>query len=290
MSTVVYEGVHTNYRHESQFIETRTLTLKLSSPLSENRHTRFTQNERNAIDDSPRACWDFRNSLYNSSQDPKFDKETSSYVPPTTNKSLSIKVCLELCTENLGSESGSDSSDHSILSLLTSDFDDRSEKKCAVDIERPKQRKMQGCVSRSFPPPLTTMRGSNPIRVRPKREDGRLVIEAVEEPAACNYFRSERSHGRLRLCFWDDEEQVEQEQEDEENEGICDQEEEDDDDEEEEDEDEEEGMMSMDMIENNLNGGVEIGNQKFQRRSRCKEGGSCNSKGLCNWEPFLVAT
>ncbi|KAK3417615.1 hypothetical protein EUGRSUZ_H03564, partial [Eucalyptus grandis] len=58
--------------------------------------------------------------------------------------------------------------------------------------------------SNSFPPPLTTI-ANDSIRVRPHREEGRLILEAVRDPQGNRpCFRAERSHGRLRLCFFKD--------------------------------------------------------------------------------------
>jgi len=63
------------------------------------------------------------------------------------------------------------------------------------------------------------MRGSKYLRVRPHREDGRLVIEATKVPPSTSCFQADRSHGCLRLYFlanattsFDPEEEHEQEE------------------------------------------------------------------------------
>ncbi|XP_047335869.1 protein FANTASTIC FOUR 3-like [Impatiens glandulifera] len=234
---------------ETQFKETRTLTLKLSPPPPPSEKTQ-------------KNCWNF----LETTPSPKF----TPYIHPSTNKkSQSFLISLELCTENLGSESGSDMSDDifDILSMSSTHvFHDQPAPKPTT---RGLNLRKKVVDTRSIPPPLTTIRGINPIKVRSKREGGRLVIDAVEERAVCNYFRSDRSHGRLRLSFWDnsvtttDEDEFEDQEIDEVEEDVA---------------------TAASTPEEDI-----IGNKKFQRSSRCMEGNN-NKKGLCNWEPLWVAT
>ncbi|KAL6978519.1 hypothetical protein U1Q18_020187 [Sarracenia purpurea var. burkii] len=127
------------------------------------------------------------------------------YVHPLVTRfssTLSMRS-LEMCTESLGSESGSDiseiSDEFSSSVLLRSHENPRS-------IQRSKPREFTKKPHRNgnFPPPLTSISGSDGVRVRSHREDGRLVIKA-ESAASCNsYFQAQRGGGRLRLCLMKD--------------------------------------------------------------------------------------
>lgn len=99
---------------------------------------------------------------------------------------------LELCTEKLGNETGSDdiTAETGIDDLLSSS-----------EITREQKSKKVREAARTFPPPLRTIRGSESIRVRPHREGGRLVLQLTKVPSC---FQAQRSPGRLRLCFWTD--------------------------------------------------------------------------------------
>ncbi|KAF7146019.1 hypothetical protein RHSIM_Rhsim04G0204100 [Rhododendron simsii] len=251
MSTVVFQGQQSFF--EPQPLETRTLRLKLSTPKPS-----FFESIELAL-----------------------DKETS-YVHPMTKKlspSLSCKS-LELCTENLGCETGTNMTETPDFFLSSPALEEREN---PVKSRLVEPRRAKNSQSSNFPPPLTTISGSSSMQVRAHREGGRLVIRAVEATSAGNYFQAERSNGRLRLSVWKDSfdpsevseaEGIENEANGEENEGEC------------EAEGNEEGDMNGICVE----GGVEMGMGKFhQRPSRCKEGGHGN-EGFCNWEPFWVAT
>ncbi|KAK9288588.1 hypothetical protein L1049_017047 [Liquidambar formosana] len=259
MSTVVCQGFQSCL--ESQFAEPRTLRLRLASPtpnfsqslelalkscmldsdskqLRENCHYDDISNSYPA--DTPIASnpdlggWSFIQALSNTSKSPQeaMEKEENSYVHPLVKRSSSSlsDKSLELCTENLGSETGTDTVDNSIFSYSVSDSEggfsptreqpksrqlwgdnsifsyssSDSEGGFSPTREQPKSRQLWGAKkadSRKFPPPLTTIRGSNSLYVRPHREDGRLVIKAVKVPSTQSCFQAERSNGRLRLCF-----------------------------------------------------------------------------------------
>ncbi|XP_022138664.1 protein FANTASTIC FOUR 3-like [Momordica charantia] len=150
-------------------------------------------------------------------QSPAIQKEAV-YVHPTAKRfnptGLSEKS-LNLCTENLGNETGSDMIENSIFSP---EID-------GGDLQRKGGRKSHSNFhshshshSHQFPPPLTTIRETESFRVKPHREEGRLIIEAVKTPARQSCFQAERSHGRLRLCFFETEEIEEIDDDDEEEE------------------------------------------------------------------------
>ncbi|KAL2932764.1 Protein FAF-like chloroplastic [Bienertia sinuspersici] len=164
------------------------------------------------------------------------DQVAPPYVHPLvkrTGSSLSEKS-LEICTESLGSETGSDG-----FSYPSSDSDQEAEEEQeeeeeeeetevkgynnnnvqqvvvginklynsnSVSVRGPtSKRSMMVPPTRpsSFPPPLPSLAhrddGSN-LRIRSHRQDGRLVVEAVSVPSQ-NCFRAQRQDGRLLLTF-----------------------------------------------------------------------------------------
>ncbi|KAG6435534.1 hypothetical protein SASPL_100408 [Salvia splendens] len=137
--------------------------------------------------------WGF---LQNNSQESStmINKDFPYTHPLSKNSKLSPKS-LQLCTENLGSESGSDTfSDCSSifsasppLSPTSARIPPPTDKYC---------RKIN-----NFPPPLTTMSGASSLQVRRRSEGGRLIIDAVEGPFRNSYLHAERSDGRLKLSF-----------------------------------------------------------------------------------------
>ncbi|KAK9076902.1 hypothetical protein SSX86_005237 [Deinandra increscens subsp. villosa] len=170
-----------------------------------------------------------------------FKTDINTYLHNQKSLKLSQKS-LELCTESLGSESGNDmSDDNAIFALRGSSL---SKRKSRRDIMESKK-----VLSRSFPPPLMTMSGSKLFQVRPRREGGRLVIEAVETDLGTSCFRAERSQGRLQLTCWKNEKEME---------------------------DSEKSDVEME-------GNVE--SENFQRVRRCNEDENRDKGICCNWEP-----
>ncbi|KAI3978363.1 hypothetical protein MKX01_013161 [Papaver californicum] len=146
------------------------------------------------------------------------------YVHPLVKQSkscLSLKS-LEICTENLGSESGSDGYPHSDISLSDSEeeqeeieqvveeeaiaqvvVEDKKKEVVAVMNYSKKSQSPPLSVPRSFPPPLKSLSkpGGGGIQMKTHRKDGRLVLEAVSVPTPQNYFNAQRQDGRLVLTF-----------------------------------------------------------------------------------------
>ncbi|KAG9143038.1 hypothetical protein Leryth_006296 [Lithospermum erythrorhizon] len=212
MSTIVYQGLHSYF--ESQLVETTTLKLRVASCMVgyETKETKEKCHIQETNYKNPNhheySCF---GSIQNLSNVPYTPKETtlkqSSYIHPLTNKSPRLsQKSLELCTETLGSETGCDTMDISILSLNSSDNTPNVKSPSSTDSQKlPKQMKsLRSKAHRSFPPPLTTMRGPNSIQIRPYREEGRLVIEAFETPSRNSYLQAERSNGRLIISFIND--------------------------------------------------------------------------------------
>ncbi|KAB1227799.1 Protein FANTASTIC FOUR 3 [Morella rubra] len=122
------------------------------------------------------------------------------YVHPLVKRSSSSEKSLELCTENLGNETGTGINEDSIFLLPSSDSKDGNFR----TREQTKSRQLfetKKANPPNFPSSLTTISGSESPLFRPHRENGRLIINAVKAPATQSYFQAERSHGRLRLCF-----------------------------------------------------------------------------------------
>ncbi|GKV27791.1 hypothetical protein SLEP1_g36917 [Rubroshorea leprosula] len=143
------------------------------------------------------------------------------YIHPTVKRSASMlsEKSLEMCTESLGSETGSDVSENSYeieIPLLSPETETGNPSK-------PSQNSKWMHRSNSFPPPLTSMSSSSSVQMRPHREGGRLVLQAVTLPSPHSYFHAERSEGRLRLYLVKDsppisdneEESLEEEEEEE---------------------------------------------------------------------------
>ncbi|KAF8077470.1 hypothetical protein N665_1034s0009 [Sinapis alba] len=273
MGTVVYQQGF----QSSQLNEPWALRLRLSSPtphfsqpfglalkshLLDSSNAKDTQNRNDgkpAASSGPDSStsWSFLESLSSGSSSSSLSKTTSSekektYVQsPSSSRTLSDKS-LALCTENLGSETGSDVTDvEDLFSLSVSNVHTKKLEVTATETTRTlKNRK--GCAS-DLPPPLTSMRGSQCIQMRPHREDGRLVMTATKAPPLNRCFQADRSNGRLRLSILKDKEEkinVPEEYEDEE-------------------EEEDDEVMDMENV---------------QRSRRCIESNYRENRRLLNWE------
>ncbi|XVF19611.1 hypothetical protein REPUB_Repub11eG0125600 [Reevesia pubescens] len=156
----------------------------------------------------------------------KAEEESSKSVPPPyihplvqrSASSLS-KKSLEICTESLGSETGSDG----FSSYPPSETGDMEEdKEEDQELQPQKQERVaqlssfdeeprivkynydvaKKLSSPSFPPPIPSLSLKDGARVRMKthRDNGRLVLEAVSVPSQ-NNFLAQRQDGRLVLTF-----------------------------------------------------------------------------------------
>ncbi|KAL8548350.1 hypothetical protein ACS0TY_007610 [Phlomoides rotata] len=136
-------------------------------------------------------CWNFMQSATN----PLCNSRDEVYVHPLSKRStssLSTKS-LEMCTESLGSETGS---------LINSSTDEYCYEKQSSDVIKvAKTRQVMKKKVRSFPPPLTSISGSAGVQVQTHREGGRLVIKAFSYSCCSSYFQAERENGRLRLSL-----------------------------------------------------------------------------------------
>uniref|UniRef100_A0ACD5WZR2 Uncharacterized protein n=1 Tax=Avena sativa TaxID=4498 RepID=A0ACD5WZR2_AVESA len=125
-------------------------------------------------------------------------KQQAPYVPVRRSSSLLTQKSLEICTESLGSETGSDGFSDADRSCPGSDDDADGEDGAngVANAHAPPPR--------AFPPPLPSLarRTVGSLQMRQHRRDGRLVVEAV--PVLSNtLFRAQRRGGRLLLSFAD---------------------------------------------------------------------------------------
>lgn len=203
MATIVCHGLPSTL--DSLLVESRIHNLRLTSPKQITYQPIDLPSKTESKDDS----WSSIQSLSKSNASHSQGLKESTYVHPNVKlpwQKLSSKS-LELCTENLGNETGADILESSIdfISLTSSPchkLDTKEQKKNSC-------RNMGGekVRTKNFPPPLKSMRGLESLRVKPHRENGRLVIELTKVPSSVSCFQAERSNGRLRLSFWNDEDE-----------------------------------------------------------------------------------
>lgn len=134
----------------------------------------------------------------------KFSSASAPYIHPLVKKSKSslTEKSLEICTESLGSETGSDSLSSyppSETSSFEEDAEETEEEQGAINYNCSGSGKS---TPRPFPPPLPSLsrRDGPGLHMRSHRRDGRLVLEAVPVPSY-NYFHADRQGGRLLLSF-----------------------------------------------------------------------------------------
>ncbi|KAF8086675.1 hypothetical protein N665_0615s0023 [Sinapis alba] len=194
--------------------------------------------------------------------------EYKAYVHPVEKRSVSklSEKSLEMCTESLGTETGSESGDD--LSLLA--FEATNTPRVPSQ-PKPHEEDTDFPAKKSFPPPIKFVKGSKYTRlVRTVGEDGRLVVQAVRVSSPPRNFVAERGEGRLRLSLSPKSSLL----------GHTHHQEE-----EEEEETEEETIENLED---------KNGNKKFSRlSSRCKENGREPKPMLTTWkqqQQFWVAT
>ncbi|KAL6581777.1 hypothetical protein OROMI_005791 [Orobanche minor] len=301
MSTIVYQNLVSScfeYPHTETTITT-TLKLKVAPPSVA---LDLLKKQGTDIDHSANLefeNWGFLQTVPKESGDNyKESNQTNPWVDKKAQFSSLSQESLELCTENLGSETGSDNTitdgggaifPYPSPPLVVP----RSEYSTSPTYPNRKAASNYG-ETKNFPPPLTTMSGGSSLKVRRHREEGRLTVEVVEAPFRNPYLKAERSDGRLRLCFLT--------AGGEETTYVSAGDEEDDDDgggggetaEEEEIEEARSEVKSEFREESEFDGEIntnlEHELEKFPLLSRCKgRGGGHGNKGLCssNWEPAL---
>ncbi|PIN25850.1 hypothetical protein CDL12_01402 [Handroanthus impetiginosus] len=153
----------------------------------------------------PTGNWSLIQSLTNNSYNIRQSTHEPEqiYVHPLVKRSsssLSTKS-LEMCTESLGSETGNASG-----SCFYEISYNTLQKQSSTKVKQTKPREISKKIkpSSSFPPPLTSISGSEGIHVKTHREGGRLVIKAVSFSTCTSYFQVERENGRLKLSLFKD--------------------------------------------------------------------------------------
>lgn len=296
MATVVYQGFQSYF--ESQHFEPRALRLRLSSPnnphLSTPLKSHFLdssitpQDNTNTINaaslsssgpnsgpnsDSKSESWSFLESLSNSSSDDTEKKTLLPYVqPPSSRRTLSDES-LALCTESLGSETGSDIIHDEDLFSISSELQTMETRTSSTTSISSREDRKRNAMA-SLPPPLTSMRGFHCIQVKSHRENGRLVMTATRPPPR-NRCLQDRSNGCVRLAILIDSDDHIVESESKEKEETI-----------EIQRDNEEEVEEFKEEEEKIK---VIGVEKIQRSRRCVEGDREN-RGFLNWESFCVAT
>ncbi|KAL8029033.1 hypothetical protein ABFS82_14G198800 [Erythranthe guttata] len=139
------------------------------------------------------ASWDFLQAPEKS-----MTNDTVYVHPLTKSYSWMSTRSLEMCTETLGSETGTHIMDEITYLAM--------EKRSSCGSEQPTTKTCKKIKHvTSFPPPLTSIVGRRGVEMRARREEGRLVIEAVASSSSRSCFTAERENGRLRLSLVKDE-------------------------------------------------------------------------------------
>ncbi|GMI71926.1 hypothetical protein HRI_000861900 [Hibiscus trionum] len=210
MATIVYHHQGLQSCLELQSVEPRTLRLTLSSSRPHSApppHELVTESSPHHSNPEP-GGWTLLQALFDG---PRLSNETT-YVLPLFKPSFSAlsDKSLELCTENLGSETGSDdflNDDDDIFSLSSSSNPQSRDPPTWKQHKSLRVSDGKKAIGGDFPPPLTTISGTESVRLLPYRENGRLVITAEKGLYNNSIFQTERSNGRLRLCILKEEDE-----------------------------------------------------------------------------------
>ncbi|XP_016503794.2 protein FANTASTIC FOUR 3 [Nicotiana tabacum] len=211
--------------------------------------------------------WSFMQMLNNSSsyQKNRSDTKEEVYIHLSTKLSSSSIMntgSLEMCTEILGSETGSNYISESNMDEFFSDI--------SRGVQRSKGREFKKRIKRTvtFPPPLTSISGMDRVQVRSYREGERLVLRAARISTCSSYFQAGRANGTLKLSWLKDgnNNEMEVEQDAEVQNG-------------------EEAEAKFIDHENGDDYWPKNGRRRLAKR--CKESGS-TSKGILNWGQLWV--
>lgn len=203
MATIVCQGLESQ-----QLCEPRTtLRLKLSSQKQQPfdfafKSCFFDSNTNQSPLNKPKHSFSFLEAITSNTKNQNENRDQV-YVHPLSKRSVSSlsEKSLKLCTENLGSETGTDIIEDDAL-LFSRDFNSLTDEEENSRFEV--KRSVKSRSDSNFPPPLTTITGMESVQVRTHREDGRLILKAVKAPSPHSLFQTERSHGRLRLTMFKD--------------------------------------------------------------------------------------
>ncbi|CAN6812040.1 unnamed protein product [Brassica oleracea] len=150
----------------------------------------------------------------------KTDTETvpPPYVHPLVKRASSLsEKSLEICTESLGSETGcegfssyassetGEAEENLVLEVTVTKEEEETEFVVEVEQEQvtvPNQTSCMELPRGSFPPPIRSLSSQtgSALHMKTRRDNGRLVLEAVSMPSH-NNFSAKRQDGRLLLTF-----------------------------------------------------------------------------------------
>ncbi|KAK1420510.1 hypothetical protein QVD17_22169 [Tagetes erecta] len=194
MTSVVYQGLQSCL--EPPLIESIVLTTKLPSKQE------LECNSSNGESVNKNNGRGFFNVLENMTSK-HVENEQEVYVHPMVKRSASAlsTMSLEMCTESLGTETGSDvseSSDEFNWEERERFGGLRRSKSMNFDRKMINHRKSGG----NFPPPLTSISGlDGTVKVSPHRVGGRLVIKAVSVSSCGTKFEAQRINGTFSLSL-----------------------------------------------------------------------------------------
>ncbi|KAF8113350.1 hypothetical protein N665_0050s0010 [Sinapis alba] len=143
------------------------------------------------------------------------------YVHPLMKRASSLsEKSLEICTESLGSETGcegfswhasSETGDAEIEVLNVTVTKEEEETEAEVEQESITVPNHTPCIELprgSFPPPIRSL-SSSALHMKTRRDNGRLVLEAVSMPSH-NNFSAKRQDGHLLLTFAEEEDETDE--------------------------------------------------------------------------------
>ncbi|XP_022730935.1 protein FAF-like, chloroplastic [Durio zibethinus] len=181
------------------------------------------QQEKNKNEHEKPVQFDIWSSIISKKAEEESKSLPPPYMHPLVKRSAGAlsKKSLEICTESLGSETGSDGFSSDPPSE-TSDMEEL-DKEDDQELQQQKQERMAQLTSfdaqeprivkynydvgkksphRSFPPPIPSLslKDGASVRMKTHRDNGRLVVEAVSVPSQ-NKFLAHRQDGRLVLTF-----------------------------------------------------------------------------------------
>ncbi|KAL6548404.1 hypothetical protein OROGR_008825 [Orobanche gracilis] len=206
MSTIVYQNLVSScleYPLTETTITTTTLKLKVAPPSVALDLLKKQGTDINHSANLEFENWGFLQTVPKESGDNC--RETNPWGGKKAQFSSLSPESLELCTENLGSETGSDNTitdGGGVISPYPSPACIVPRSEYSTSPTYPNRKAASNYrETKNFPPPLTTMSGGSSLQVRRHREEGRVIVEVVEAPFRNPYLKAERSDGRLRLCF-----------------------------------------------------------------------------------------
>ncbi|XP_055815304.1 protein FAF-like, chloroplastic [Solanum dulcamara] len=156
------------------------------------------------------SSFDVWSSILSQKKDEMSNLQTP-YIHPLIKRSTSSlsDKSLEICTENLGSENGSDGFS-SYTPFENGDVDEDKHDQQQYHSQFYEELRVvkynYNKRSSSFPPPIPSLaRDDNKpsIQMQSRRQDGRLILEAISTPPR-NIFHAHRHDGRLLLTLVDD--------------------------------------------------------------------------------------